>query len=97
MSYSFSVTAAGKVAAKAALAAKFDEVVAAQPIHARDREAAIANGNAAIDLLVDDAALHIAVSMNGYVGWRENLTEAGDNDLTAASISASASLVTPAD
>lgn len=96
MSYSVSVTAANKAAAKSAVAAKFDEVVAAQPIHARDREAAIANANAAIDLLTDDDTMHVAVSLNGYVGWRDPLTAAGDNPLTAASVSASASLVKPA-
>lgn len=95
MSYSFSVIAANKAAAKSAVAAKFDEVVATQPIHARDRAAALGNANAAIDLLVDDATLHVSVSVNGYVGWRDPLTEAADNALVGATISASAGLVNP--
>lgn len=95
MSYSFHVSAATKAAAKEAVAAKFDEVIASQPIHARDKAAAVANASAAIDLLVDDPAMHISVSCNGYVGWRENLREDGGNDLTAASVSASAGLVVP--
>jgi len=95
MSYSCNVTAATKAEAKSAVAAKFDEIVAQQPIHARDRAAALANANAAIDLLVDDDTMQVVVALNGYVGWRESLTEAADNALTAASISASASLVKP--
>lgn len=95
MSYSFSVQAATKDDAKAAAVKAFDDVVAAQPIHARDRDAALANINAAIDLLVDDPAYHISVSSNGYVSWRENLNAEGSNPLSTASISASASLVSP--
>jgi len=69
MSYSFSVTAADKAAAKAAVAAKFDEMVASQPIHARDRAAVLANANAVIDLLADDDTRDVRVSFNGYVSW----------------------------
>ncbi|MCK1669452.1 hypothetical protein [Bradyrhizobium sp. 153] len=95
MSYSFQVTAPTKAAAKAAVAAKLDEVVASQAIHARDKAAALANANAAIDLLVDDASSHVAVSCNGCVGWREVLREDVSNDLHSASLSSSASLVAP--
>ena len=95
MSYSFQVTAPTKAAAKEAVAAKFDEIVASQAIHARDKAAALANANAAIDLLVDDAASHVAVSCSGYVGWREVLRDDAGNDLHSASVSASASLVAP--
>lgn len=95
MSYSFSVTAANKAAAKAAVAAKFDEVVASQPIHARDRAVALANAGAAIDALADDDALHVGVNLSGSLGWREQLTAAADNPLTSVSISASASLFKP--
>lgn len=84
MSYSASVTAANKSEAKAAVVAKLDEIVSAQSIHARDRDAAI-------DLLIDDDTMHVTVTMNGSVGWREPLTEAMDDDLTSASISASIS------
>lgn len=48
MSYSFSVSAPNKEAAKAAVAAKFDEVVAAQACHARDREQVLAAAGAMI-------------------------------------------------
>jgi hypothetical protein len=89
MSYSFSIRGATKDAAKYAVEKAFDEVVANQPIHARDRAAAIANASAAIDLLGEDASKQISVSCNGYVSWLEN------GDLTGASIASSASLVAP--
>lgn len=89
MSYSFNLKAANKEAAKLAVAAKFDEmVVAGQPVHARDREAVLANANAVIDLLADNDTKDVSVSMNGHVSW----TNPGeDQQFIAASISASAS------
>ncbi|WP_296741484.1 hypothetical protein [Mesorhizobium sp.] len=94
MSYSFNVQAASKAAAKAAVAAKFDEVIATQPIHARDKTAALANANAVIDLLMDDDTREISVSVNGYVGWQENLREDASNPLRVASVSTTAGYVT---
>lgn len=95
MSYSFTVKADTKQAAKDAVAEAFDKVVANQPIHARDKDAALANASAVIDLLTDPApeGSAINVSCNGYVSWREVLREDGSNPLTTASISASASYV----
>jgi hypothetical protein len=90
MSYSFNVHAPTKAAAKDAVSAKFDEVVATQPIHARDRNAVLANANAVIDLLMEDDTRDIAVSVSGYVGWQEVLREDSDNPLQSASVSASA-------
>lgn len=92
MSYSFSIKAATKDAAKAAVSEAFDKVVEAQPIHVRDKAAALANASAAIDLLADDApeGSMISVSVNGYVSWRETLRADGSNPLTGASIAASA-------
>ena len=97
MSYSFSVKASTKDEAKAAVAAEFNKVVATQPIHARDKAAALANASAVIDLLSDDvpAGYVIGVSCNGYVGWRENLRDDGSNPLNAASVSSSASYFNP--
>lgn len=95
MSYSFTVKAPNKAEAKQAVEEAFDKVVAQQPIHARDRAAAIANASAVIDMLVDDPDFHISVSVNGYVGWREVLNAEGSNPLSSASVSAGASLVTP--
>ncbi len=59
----------------------------------RDKAAALANANAVIDLLMDGDTREISVSVNGYVGWMENLREDGSNPLQSASVSASASYV----
>jgi hypothetical protein len=95
MSYSFTVTAPTKADAKAAVEGAFNAVVAQQPIHARDKDAALANAAAVIDLLVDDPDMHVSISVNGYVSWREVLNAEGSNPLSGASVSASASMVLP--
>ena len=93
MSYSFQVKAATKAEAKAAVAAKFDaDVITVFPVHARDREAVLANASAVIDLAADDDTKDIQVSVAGYVGW--NSAEPQDVvPLTTVSITASAYLV----
>lgn len=98
MSYSFSVKAPDKAAAKAAVEKEFERVVSFQPIHERDRAAAMANANAVIDLLVDDPNCHVSVSLSGYVSWRGTLKEGvpdESNTLSSASVAASAALVAP--
>ena len=67
MSYSFTITAPNKTDAKAATAAKFDEIVAAQPAHAHDRTQALAAADAFIDMLAEDSTQNVRVAMNGYV------------------------------
>jgi hypothetical protein len=90
MSYSFSVLAANKAAAKEAVAAKFDEmVVASQPIHARDRAAVLANANTVIDLLADDDTKDVRVSCNGYVSWTNPVGEAPAFNTAAVNCQAS--------
>lgn len=70
MSYSFSVQAPSKDEAKAAVAVKFDEVVASQPTHAADKDAAVAAAGAFIDMLTDPAEDQvISVSLHGSLGW----------------------------
>jgi hypothetical protein len=76
MSYSFAVVAATKDAAIAAIAAKFDEMMASQPVHARDREAVLANSSAVIGLLDDQDDKDIAVSCNGYLSWSNGVDPA---------------------
>lgn len=95
MSYSFSIKAPTKIEAKAAVEAAYDAMMASQPIHARDRSAALAAAGSMIDLLVDDPSKHIAVSVNGYVSWRDILAGDSSNPLIAASVGTSASLVVP--
>lgn len=93
MSYSFNVRAADKQAASLAVANKFDEIVAQQPVHAKDRDAVLANANTVINLLHGnpnlDAGKEISVSVTGYVSW--NGAEA--QDLNTVSVSSTASYV----
>jgi hypothetical protein len=65
VSFSFDIQATTKTAAKEAVAAEFDQVALAQPIYERAREAVLANANAVIALLPDDASKDIAVSCSG--------------------------------
>jgi hypothetical protein len=90
MSYSFSLKAVSKSAAKSAVAAEFDKVIESQPIHARDKEAALASAGAVIDLLADGDPRNIAVSVNGSLGWVETLRDDASNPLQSASVSVSA-------
>jgi hypothetical protein len=83
MSYQFTAKGKTKDAAKQAVAAEFDKMMGVQPVHSKDRAAAIANANAVIDLLADSEKLGIQVTLNGYVSW------AGDG-LNNASISCTA-------
>lgn len=69
MSYSFTVVGATKAEAKEKATAKFDEMVGQQPIHARDRSAALATADSAVDLLGDNSAMDVSVHLNGYVSW----------------------------
>jgi diadenosine tetraphosphatase ApaH/serine/threonine PP2A family protein phosphatase len=93
MSYSFSVKAASKAGAKAAVAKYFDEqVIANQPVHARDRAAVLANAGAVIDLLADDETKDIQCSGNGYVSC-PNTGDPNEVPLASASITASAGYV----
>lgn len=40
-----------------------------QAIHSKDGAAALANANAAIDLLEDIDTMGVSVTCNGYVSW----------------------------
>lgn len=93
MSYSLSVRGATKLLALAALAAAFDEkVVTPQPVHAKDRDAVLANAKNAADLVVDSPDKDISISINGYLSW-STPEEGGEPQFSHASISASASVV----
>lgn len=71
MSYSFAITAATKDDAKRLVAEQFDvQVTPTQPIHQRDRAAALAAANAYVDLLVDDPGQHLRVQLNGSVSYQ---------------------------
>ena len=97
MSYSFNVRAADKAAARASITAEFDKVVEQQPIHEADRSQAQANACQALDVVPDPAAdEEIVVSVNGWVQWRGVLNGDPPARITAASISATASIVAKA-
>ena len=71
MSYSFNVTAPTKDEAKEKITAEFDKVIASQPVHAADRDAAQAAAHAFVDVLSAPAdGEEIRVSVHGSVGWR---------------------------
>lgn len=65
MSYSFSVVGASKAEARERVEAKFAEIVAQQPVHAADHQAALAVANAFIDVLADPTEEH-TVSFTAY-------------------------------
>jgi hypothetical protein len=69
MSYSIRFDASTKNEAKAKVAVEFDAIVEQQPNHAKDRALAIANANAAIDLLADDDSQDISVDVYGSLMW----------------------------
>jgi hypothetical protein len=63
--YSFRIQAPNREAAKVQIAAKMDEVVAAQPSHAQDKAQAVAAAAAFIDLLKEDENRDVVVDMHG--------------------------------
>lgn len=88
MSYSFTVRAANKSEAITKCEEEFDKVVAGQPIHAEDRNAAFYSVQKVIHVLADDPARGVNVSVSGYVSWTD-----GDV-ITQCSVNVGASLVT---
>lgn len=92
MSYSFNVRAATKVEAKNNVATELAKVVANQPTHAHDQAQAQAAADAFIDLLPDDDAKDVSVSVNGSMGWSG--TYPTDHVFTSASVGVYAMLTT---
>lgn len=87
MSYSFSVVAETKAEAKAKVAAEFDKIVESQPVHAADRETALATASAFVDHLVDPSDDQvIRLSVNGSLGWR------AEGEFTSAAVGVQAYL-----
>lgn len=91
MSYSIHAQAKTKEEAKAALATKFDEVVNGQPIHAKDREAALNAADDFLDTLGEPGDGQVVnVNLNGSLTWRG---EGDEQTITGASVSVSASVI----
>ena len=73
MSYSFSVTADTMDDATRQIREQFDAVVAAQPSHAADKEAAVVAAQTLVRLLdVSGDGEEIYVSMSGSLGWNHD-------------------------
>lgn len=92
MSYSFSFTAKDKDEAKQKLAEAMKQATASQAYHDADRVQATAAAESFIDVLPDDDAKDVSVSMNGTVAgnWIE-----GDKlgSVVSASVSITVRLV----
>jgi hypothetical protein len=72
MSYSFTVSGTSKADAVAKVAAEFEHVVAAQPVHAADKDAAVAAATAFVVLLQEPAENEfIAVNVYGSLSWQD--------------------------
>jgi hypothetical protein len=90
MSYSYSVKGTTKQEALEAAEAEMDRVVGSQPIHAKDRDQALANVSAAVALLMDDTTKEVCISANGSLGW-----DGDDSRITSANINVGAWLQKP--
>jgi hypothetical protein len=72
MSYSFAVSGTSKADAVAKVADEFEQVVAAQAVHAADKDAAVAAATAFVGLLQEPAENEvIAVSVYGSLSWQD--------------------------
>jgi len=82
MSYSFSITAETKTDATRQIREQFDDVVAAQPSHAADKEAVVDAAQTLVRLLAEPhEGDEIYVNMYGSLGWRH---DAPDEFLSAS-------------
>jgi len=71
MSYSFSVNAPDRAALLAAVSAKFDEIVAQQPVHRYDRDHVEKTTGIQLGLLGEPLEGQcFFANINGYLSWR---------------------------
>jgi hypothetical protein len=91
MSYSFDFTVATKAEAKDRVATEFDTIVSVQPVHKRDRNAALAATHTFIDMLADNDTKDIRVNVHGSVSypWSADM-DAEAAPLSQASVGVSA-------
>lgn len=88
MSYSFTVKADTKDEAGVKVEAEFGKVVASQPIHDRDRQAAQDAAETFIDILKEPSENEcVQVHVSGVLSW------ADVNTFTGANVNVSASIV----
>lgn len=89
MSYSFNIRAATKAQALTDVTLKFDEVVAMQACHARDKGAALAAASAMVGLLDDDESRDVVVGMSGYLSGQWVGHDVASISCAAVSVNAS--------
>ena len=93
MSYSISARGATKALALAALAASFDtNVLANQPVHAADKQQALAAAEGIAGILPDDDSKDVSITMNGWLSW-QNVGDESERRFAGASVSVTANLV----
>lgn len=92
MSYSFHVRETSVENATSKVSEELDKVVAAQPIHTADRDAALKAVETFLSLLPGAPGQDFYVSVSGSLGWTGNLGTA-DQVITSASVNVSTSLV----
>lgn len=89
MSYSFSVTGGTKEDVTGQIRSRFDHVVASQPYHAADKEAAVVAAQVLVRLLAEPReGDEIYVSMHGSLSWRHDAPD----EFLGASVSINVSL-----
>lgn len=91
MFYGFSVRAATREELSDLIEAEFDKIVALQPIHDADREAAQNAAEGFVSALPDTEGMEFSVSVSGSVSWSGSYPE--DYSVMCAGINISASLV----
>jgi hypothetical protein len=91
MSYSFSAKGATAALARAAAEAEIDKILGYQPVHAKDKEAILANIDAVTSLLAEDANKDVQINCNGYLCWSGVVD--GHETFTSAAINCYASVV----
>lgn len=89
MSYSFSVKANSVKDATGKIREQFDAVVASQPTHVADKEAAVVAAQELVILLKFEEGNEINVSMYGSLSWR------AENEFTSANLNISVSTNKP--
>lgn len=87
MSYSFSVRAATKQAAKRAVTSKMAEVVVAQPSHASDAPVAVKAAHMFIDALEERSTpTDIQVTVNGYISFLHDVLNPTNPGVSSGSL-----------
>lgn len=91
MSFSFNVKAADAAAVLALVATEFDQVVASQPIHEKDKDAGVNAATALVGVLDATADKDISVHISGSLSWH-GIAGTENQSIQGAHLSVSAAL-----